>query len=57
MLSNVRGRVSNYLLSPAMKLTLGSTQTLGTALGDWMADKNGLGYEGGAPCIWRRLRW
>src|ERR1700710_1453243 len=23
-------------------------QTLGTALGDWMADTNGLGYEGGA---------
>ena len=24
------------------------SQTLGTALGDWMADINGLGYEGGA---------
>jgi len=24
------------------------SQTLGTALGDWMADSNGLGYEGGA---------
>jgi uncharacterized membrane-anchored protein len=24
------------------------SQTLGTALGDWMADTNGLGYEGGA---------
>jgi uncharacterized membrane-anchored protein len=24
------------------------SQTLGTALGDWMADRNGLGYEGGA---------
>src|SRR5205085_3728270 len=23
-------------------------QTLGTALGDWMADSTGLGYEGGA---------
>src|SRR6267154_6567729 len=23
------------------------SQTLGTALGDWMADTNGLGYEGG----------
>ena len=23
-------------------------QTLGTALGDWMADDTGLGYEGGA---------
>jgi len=24
------------------------SQTLGTALGDWMADSNGLGYERGA---------
>jgi uncharacterized membrane-anchored protein len=24
------------------------SQTLGTALGDWIADTNGLGYEGGA---------
>jgi uncharacterized membrane-anchored protein len=24
------------------------SQTLGTALGDWMADTTGLGYEGGA---------
>ena len=24
------------------------SQTLGTALGDWVADTNGLGYEGGA---------
>ena len=24
------------------------SQTLGTALGDWMADTNGLGYDGGA---------
>ena len=24
------------------------SQTLGTALGDWMADSNGLGYQGGA---------
>jgi uncharacterized membrane-anchored protein len=24
------------------------SQTLGTALGDWMADTNGLGYQGGA---------
>jgi uncharacterized membrane-anchored protein len=29
-------------------LTILSSQTLGTALGDWMADTNGLGYEGGA---------
>jgi uncharacterized membrane-anchored protein len=28
--------------------TILSSQTLGTALGDWMADTNGLGYEGGA---------
>jgi uncharacterized membrane-anchored protein len=27
------------------------SQTLGTALGDWMADTNGLGYEGGALVI------
>src|SRR5258707_13178330 len=25
------------------------SQTLGTALGDWIADTGGLGYEGGAP--------
>ena len=24
------------------------SQTLGTALGDWMADSTGLGYKGGA---------
>lgn len=29
-------------------LTIMFSQTLGTALGDWMADSNGLGYEGGA---------
>ena len=28
--------------------TIMFSQTLGTALGDWMADTNGLGYEGGA---------
>ena len=28
--------------------TMMFSQTLGTALGDWMADTNGLGYEGGA---------
>ena len=27
------------------------SQTLGTALGDWMADSTGLGYEGGALVI------
>ena len=29
-------------------LTITFSQTLGTALGDWMADTTGLGYEGGA---------
>jgi uncharacterized membrane-anchored protein len=29
-------------------LTIMFSQTLGTALGDWMADSTGLGYEGGA---------
>lgn len=29
-------------------ITILFSQTLGTALGDWMADTNGLGYEGGA---------
>ncbi|MEO8900762.1 MAG: hypothetical protein ABI488_03895 [Polyangiaceae bacterium] len=29
-------------------LTILVSQTLGTALGDWMADDTGLGYEGGA---------
>ena len=29
-------------------ITIMFSQTLGTALGDWMADTNGLGYEGGA---------
>jgi uncharacterized membrane-anchored protein len=28
--------------------TITFSQTLGTALGDWMADSTGLGYEGGA---------
>ena len=28
--------------------TITFSQTLGTALGDWMADTRGLGYEGGA---------
>src|ERR1700710_2056658 len=31
------------------------SQTLGTALGDWMADTNGLGYEGGALVFAARL--
>jgi uncharacterized membrane-anchored protein len=29
-------------------MTLTFSQTLGTALGDWMADTSGLGYDGGA---------
>lgn len=29
-------------------ITITFSQTLGTALGDWMADNTGLGYEGGA---------
>lgn len=29
-------------------VTITFSQTLGTALGDWMADSTGLGYEGGA---------
>jgi uncharacterized membrane-anchored protein len=29
-------------------MTILFSQTLGTALGDWMADTNGLGYEGGS---------
>ncbi len=29
-------------------VTIMFSQTLGTALGDWIADKTGLGYEGGA---------
>jgi uncharacterized membrane-anchored protein len=29
-------------------VTILFSQTLGTALGDWMADTNGLGYQGGA---------
>jgi uncharacterized membrane-anchored protein len=29
-------------------LAITFSQTLGTALGDWMADTTGLGYEGGA---------
>jgi uncharacterized membrane-anchored protein len=31
------------------------SQTLGTALGDWMADTTGLGYEGGAIILTRPL--
>ena len=34
-------------------MTILFSQTLGTALGDWMADTNDLGYERGAPCLRR----
>ena len=33
------------------------SQTLGTALGDWMADSNGLGYERGALVFRGAGRW
>jgi uncharacterized membrane-anchored protein len=40
------------ITSPKVELfywtTILFSQTLGTALGDWVADTNGLGYEGGA---------
>jgi uncharacterized membrane-anchored protein len=47
------GSVSvDSVASPKVELLYWTTilfsQTLGTALGDWLADSNGLGYEGGA---------
>jgi uncharacterized membrane-anchored protein len=47
------GSVSvDHITSPRVERfywgTILFSQTLGTALGDWMADTNGLGYEGGA---------
>ena len=47
------GSVSvNTVASPKIEMfywaTILISQTLGTALGDWIADTNGLGYEGGA---------
>jgi uncharacterized membrane-anchored protein len=47
------GSVSvNTVVSPKIEMfywvTILFSQTLGTALGDWIADTNGLGYEGGA---------
>ena len=47
------GTVSvNTIVTPKAEsfywVTILFSQTLGTALGDWMADTNGLGYEGGA---------
>ena len=42
----------NTIVSPKIEtfywVAILFSQTLGTALGDWMADTNGLGYEGGA---------
>jgi uncharacterized membrane-anchored protein len=42
----------NTVTSPKVEMfywvSILCSQTLGTALGDWMADANGLGYEGGA---------
>ncbi len=48
-----QGSVSvNTVATPRVEMfywvTILFSQTLGTALGDWMADTNGLGYEGGA---------
>ncbi len=47
------GSVSvDTIISPKVEvfywITIMFSQTLGTALGDWMADTNGLGYENGA---------
>jgi uncharacterized membrane-anchored protein len=47
------GSVSvNSITTPKVEMfywgTIMFSQTLGTALGDWMADDTGLGYEGGA---------
>jgi len=47
------GSVSvNTITAPKIEsfywMTILFSQTLGTALGDWMADSTGLGYEGGA---------
>jgi uncharacterized membrane-anchored protein len=42
----------NTVVSPKVEtfywVSILFSQTLGTALGDWMADTNGLGYQGGA---------
>jgi uncharacterized membrane-anchored protein len=40
--------VSNPRVETFYWATILFSQTLGTALGDWMSDTNGLGYEGGA---------
>lgn len=43
---------ADHIASPKVELfywlTILCSQTLGTALGDWLADDTGLGYEGGA---------
>jgi uncharacterized membrane-anchored protein len=49
----VAGSVSvSTIVKPKIEIfywvTILFSQTLGTALGDWVADTNGLGYEGGA---------
>jgi hypothetical protein len=46
----VRGlRLVNTAATPRVEMfSILFSQTLGTALGDWMADTNGLGYERGA---------
>jgi uncharacterized membrane-anchored protein len=38
-------------------VTITFSQTLGTALGDWIADDTGLGYEGGALVFCASPRW
>src|ERR1700686_2339851 len=48
-----QGTISvNTVITPKVEAfywaTITFSQTLGTALGDWMADTGGLGYEGGA---------
>ena len=40
--------VSNPKVAAFYWATITFSQTLGTALGDWVADTGGLGYEGGA---------
>jgi uncharacterized membrane-anchored protein len=48
----VEGHVSAVVSTPRAEsfywITITFSQTLGTALGDWVADTGGLGYEGGA---------
>ena len=41
-------RVNNPKVEAFYWVTITFSQTLGTALGDWMADSTGLGYAGGA---------